>query len=617
MIPSNDFAGHTLDSLKQRSIKILRDVFGHNEFRHDQSKVIQHVLNGNDCLVIMPTGGGKSVCYQIPALMLDGLTIVVSPLIALMNDQVNALNLLGVKAAAINSGMTHNDIRDVYDLLKAGQIDLLYVSPEKILAGNFIYFLHNIKPALFAIDEAHCVSVWGNDFRPDYVALKIIKEQFKDIPVIALTATADATTQEDIKKQLQLRDAQTFLSSFERQNITITAETGKDRMSKIEVFLDNHINESGIIYCLSRKSTEKVSQKLESRGLKAAYYHAGMESTEREIIQRRFQNDEIQIICATIAFGMGIDKPNIRWVIHYNMPKNLEGFYQEIGRAGRDGMQAYSLLFYSWGDIIKLRSFVEDSQADESFKKIQLAKLKRMWEFASCTNCRTDFILNYFGEYLNRQCGHCDNCLNPPEAFDGSKYTKMAISAIVRSNQSINLNLLIDLLRGSGKSELKKMGLDQIKTFGVGREVPASHWLNYLTQMINQGILRVDFKDYSKIKLTSLARSVLDNKIQVTLSKIIAKPNPSSGSKSSGSHKVNISKDINDYDEIIFQKLRTWRAQMANKQKLPAYIILHDKSLKHIAATTPQNEQELLAIDGIGQQKLDKYGSEILDILQS
>ena len=597
--------------MDDRTTQILKETFGYSQFRHNQKEIIDNVLAGNDSLVIMPTGGGKSLCYQIPALSLHGITIVVSPLIALMNDQVNALVQLGIKAAALHSNIGPNETREIYDALEDKSLQLLYVSPEKILSGNFLYFLNTIDISLFAIDEAHCVSVWGNDFRPDYVALKVLKERYKHIPLIALTATADKTTQADILKQLMIVDAKIFLSSFERKNIAVQSRNGQDRINQIDQFIQQRPNASGIIYCLSRKNTESIAQKLKDRGLNTAYYHAGMDGEERMIIQRRFQDDDIQIICATIAFGMGIDKPNIRWVIHYNMPKNIEGYYQEIGRAGRDGQDSDALLFYSWGDMINLQSFIDDSDANPSFKQVQTAKLQRMWQYATSENCRTNFILNYFGEFRKNDCGHCDNCLHPPNIIDGNDYAKMAISAIIRCQQNLSMNLLIDVLRGSFKQEITRMGLDKIKTFGVGRIVPYTHWMSYITQMVNKGILQIDFGDYSKLKVTPLSKDVLDNKYHVEL----AEYKTAEKSKPKPKIKVEILED--DIDTQMYNKLRSWRSQLARHKNIPAYIILHDKALRQIAAHRPSTENELLNIDGIGKQKLSSYGKEILEITQS
>ena len=588
----------------------LESIFGYKNFRLEQEKVINRVLDGEDSLVIMPTGGGKSLCYQIPAIVSDGLTIVVSPLIALMNDQVSALKELGVEAATLNSSVNQGELNEIFSKMRDGKLKLLYVSPERLMGGDFVNYLKNFTISLFAIDEAHCVSVWGNDFRPEYIQLKALKENFPKVPVVALTATADSTTQADILKQLGLNKAKIFLSSFERKNISVEARPGLKRIEQIIEFVKHEKDKAGIVYCLSRKSCESVAGKLQAKGIKASYYHAGMNSEDRNRIQRNFQNDEVQIVCATIAFGMGIDKPNIRWVIHYNMPKNIEGYYQEIGRAGRDGDPAKAMLFSSWGDFINLKKFVDEGEAEETFKKVQRAKLERMWQYANAVNCRTNFVLNYFGEYRAEGCGHCDNCLHPPKIFDGSTYAKMALSGVLRSKESISSSLLIDMLRGSHRSEISNRGLDRLKTFGVGRQVPQAHWNHYLTQMVNQGILKIDFADYSKVKTTPLSEKVLYENLAVPLAEF-------EGYKKAKAPKIEkLPVDIANMDKDLFSRLKTWRNNLAKEKNVPAYVILSNKTLQYIAAELPTNDAQLLEINGIGQKKLDSFGEEILALVK-
>ena len=595
--------------MKSKIQQALETVFGYKEFRLEQEKVINRVLERKDSLVIMPTGGGKSLCYQIPAIVSEGLTIVVSPLIALMNDQVAALKELGVEADTLNSSVSQAELGEIYQKMRDGVLKLLYVSPERLMAGDFLNYLANFNISLFAIDEAHCVSVWGNDFRPEYIQLNALKEACAHVPIVALTATADSTTQSDIVKQLALDDAEIFLSSFERKNISVEARSGLKRIEQIIEFVKQEKDNAGIIYCLSRKSCESVAAKLKAKGINASYYHAGMNGEDRSRIQRNFQNDEVQIICATIAFGMGIDKPNIRWVIHYNMPKNIEGYYQEIGRAGRDGDPAKAMLFSSWGDFINLKKFIDEGEAEDTFKKVQRAKLDRMWQYASAVNCRTNFVLNYFGEYRAEGCGHCDNCINPPKIFDGSTYAKMAISGVLRANQSLSSSLLMDLLRGSARSDLIQRGLDKLKTFGVGRAVPLAHWNHYLTQMINQGVLMLDFADYSRLKTTPLSEKVLYENLEVPLSEF-------EGFKKAKPPKIEkLPVDISSMDQDLFQRLKTWRNNLAKEKNVPAYVILSNKSLQYIAAELPSNEQQLLEINGIGQKKLESFGKEILALV--
>ena len=591
--------------------KILQDIYGYNSFRLEQRKIIEHILDGQDALVIMPTGGGKSLCYQIPALAQDGIAIVVSPLIALMNDQVNALKALGVNAHTIHSNISIDEKETIFREIENDETKLLYVSPEKMLSPNFISFLKTKSLSLIAIDEAHCVSVWGNDFRPDYVALKILKASFPATPLVALTATADASTQEDIKKQLQFPTAKTFISSFERDNITVESRPGQQRIQQIINWVQQRKGQAGIIYCLSRKSTESVADKLNAQGFNAANYHAGMDSAVRDKVQKDFTDDKIDIVCATIAFGMGIDKPNIRYVVHYSMPKNIEAYYQEIGRAGRDGEPSEALLFYSWGDFLNLQKFITESPSKDLFKKLQSAKLERMWAYANSKNCRTNFVLNYFGEYKNEPCDHCDNCKNPPKFIDGTTYAKMLISGIIRTHQKLNMSLLIDMLRGSYRQEVVQLGLDKIKTYGVGREVPQQHWTQYVTQLINQGIVQLDFSDASRLKLTPLSDQVLKNEMTIQLAEY-EKFDPKNQKK------VKIDKieiDLSDMDNLLFKRLKVWRAKVAKEKNYPAYVVLKDKSLKQIAAMKPKDKTELIRVEGIGKQKLEDYGGDILKIL--
>lgn len=594
----------------QESLQILNDIFGYSSFRDRQGDIIQSVVDGNDNLVIMPTGGGKSLCYQIPALVRDGLAIVVSPLIALMNDQVAALKQLDIAADALHSNIDEETKRRIHSDIAEGKLKMLYISPEGLLVGRFLEYLKNNNVSLFAIDEAHCVSVWGNDFRPEYVKLSRLKETFPDIPIVALTATADHATQSDIITQLKLNEPKQFLSSFERTNIKTVVNSGLKRIQQISNFLLSHQGEAGIVYCLSRKSTEKVSNDLRAQGYKVRAYHARLSADEREEVQHEFQSDEIQIVCATIAFGMGIDKPNIRWVIHYNMPKNIESYYQEIGRGGRDGKPAESLLFHSWGDYVSLKRFIDEGEATEQFKIVQSAKLERMWEFATAASCRTNLVLSYFGEYRNTKCDHCDNCLNPPELFDGTKYVQMALSAVIRSQESVSLNLLIDVLRGSNRTEVRNSGLDKIKTFGIGRDVPFLDWKHYVTQMINQGLVSIDFTDRSKLKSTPLSNPILKGESTIMLSKFI--PNDKKP-------KVKVPKlsiDVGNADQDLLAALKAWRLGLAKSQKVPAYVIMNNKALDQISSVLPSNSSELLAVDGVGRVKLMKYGDAVLKIVK-
>lgn len=589
---------------------ILLDVFGYHAFRGQQEEVIQHTMNGQDCLVIMPTGGGKSLCFQIPALLSEGLTLVISPLIALMDDQVQALQQNGLMAAALHSNLSNDAAHQLETDLLASKIKLLYISPERLMSENTQQLLGSLNISRVAIDEAHCVSIWGNDFRPEYVKISYLRDRLPDVPFIALTATADKATQLDIVERLHLKNAKTFLSSFERTNLFIENKEGLKRMEKILSFVTRRSGQAGIIYCLSKKSTESTAEKLKAKGFKADYYHAGRSPEDRKRVQNAFQNDDINIICATIAFGMGIDKSNIRYVVHFNMPKNIEAYYQEIGRAGRDGEDSSTLMFYSWADYIQLKQFVDGGHAKQAFKEVQLSKLDRMWEFASGHACRTNMILSYFGEYRNEGCGHCDNCKHPPEHFDGTLLAQKALSAIIRSNENCTINLLIDVLRGSNKQEIKVLGLDAIKTFGAGRDLPAMDWRQYITQMINQGIIMIDYADMGKLKVTPLSQSVLKSEVVIDLVQFKMKDKEIS-------KKVKPKPETIEYDGALFLALKTWRTKKAKSRGIAPYVIFGDRVLKSIAAYRPTSVDELLEVEGIGAYKLKQFGQQILDIVKS
>lgn len=588
--------------------QVLKNTFGYSTFRSQQEAIIQSILDKKDTLVIMPTGGGKSLCYQIPAIVSEGICIVISPLIALMEDQVNSLRQNGVKAAGLHSGISKEEQEDIFRLINMQQLDLLYVSPERTGSERFFNFLKTLNISFIAVDESHCVSIWGNDFRPDYLHLKKFKEYLPNIPIIALTATADESTREDIAAQLHLNEPQVFVDSFERTNIHISTLPAHGRINVINDFIFDHPGEAGIIYCLSRKNTESIAEKLQAKGFKAAYYHAGMHTLDRQRIQQQFQNDEIDVICATIAFGMGIDKPNIRFVFHYNMPKNIESYYQEIGRAGRDGLESNAILFSNYNDYTQLKQFIDDSPAKSDFKRVQYAKLERMWEFVSNYSCQTNFILNYFGEYKSEGCGHCDNCLKPPATFDGTRETQMALSGIYRMQEKENMEMLIDVLRGSGKKGIYEKGYQNIKTYGVGRNYTYLDWKSYLVQMINQGYIKLDFKDHSRLKLTPQSKEVLFESKKVSLVRF---------EKSKASKKVVNKKTLPEHiDDGLYEILRKWRAKKASELGIPAYSVLQNKSLESLSDQKPIYESKLMDIYGIGQAKVTKYGKEIIGIIK-
>jgi len=592
--------------------KILKDIWGFTAFRKDQEQVIDHVIGGSDTLVIMPTGGGKSLCYQLPALLLPGLTIVVSPLIALMNDQVQALKLSGVKVGALHSNLTSKELNEVENALMTKNLKILYVSPERANTQSFQILLSRLEVSLVAIDEAHCVSIWGNDFRPDYVTLHNLRDALPTVPFIALTATADHATQKDICDQLHLKEALTYLSSFERHNINTQSRPAENRVKQIASFLSFNKDQSGIIYCLSRAETEKLSEKYANLGYKCGYYHAGMSAEQRSKVQRDFQDDKLDFICATIAFGMGIDKSNIRWIIHYSMPKNLEGYYQEIGRAGRDGKPAKALLFYSWGDYLMLKRFIDESPSNDTFKSVQYAKLERMWEYSSANECRTNIVLSYFGEYRTKPCGHCDNCTSPPKSIDGTLIAQKALSAVKRCGNGISLNLLIDVLRGSNRAEVFDLGYHRIKTFGAGKDISFINWKIYITQLINHGLLQVDYSDSFKLKSTPLADAVLFEKKYVPLVNLQV---DSIGTKKSEPRLKSRTKSETINEELM-SSLIDWRITTAQQQNIAAHTIFSDAVFENIVKKKPLTWEDLRHIEGMGVTKMKVYGREILGVIQ-
>lgn len=590
------------------ALSVLKEYFGYDEFRPLQRNIIQSILDKKDTLVLMPTGGGKSICFQVPALLSEGLCIVISPLISLMKDQVDALRINGIGAAYLNSSQTFEEEEEVIEQCINGDIKLLYLSPEKLKSSIPMLGRFNIQ--LLAIDEAHCISSWGHDFRPEYTQLNILKDRFPEVPIVALTATADRVTRKDIIKQLNLRKPAVFIASFDRPNLSLTVKTGfKTRQKDQEIiqFIHSRPNQSGIIYCLSRKITEELAEKLREHQVNAAAYHAGMSADDRNETQEDFINDRVQVVCATVAFGMGIDKSNVRWVIHYNLPKNIEGYYQEIGRAGRDGLISDTILYYSLADIVLLTQFAEQSQQRE----LNLEKLKRIQQYAEADICRRKILINYFGENLEDNCGNCDVCQNPRKHFDGTLLVQKALSALLRMNESVGITLLIDVLRGSHKAEVLEKGYDKIKTYGAGSDLSFSHWQQFIMQMLNLGIIEMAYDEGFSLKTTELGKEILFGKKTANL----VYPVVREVKKTAVIPLDDVTPVVETSDDKLFEALRRLRREFAEKEKVPAYSIFTDASLRQMVNEKPQTENALLSISGIGQRKLEKYGSQFIDLI--
>jgi len=575
----------------------LKEYFGYDQFRPLQEEIIHSIFEGNDNLVIMPTGGGKSICFQLPAILLEGITIVISPLIALMKDQVDGLTTNGIAAAYINSSQSESEQQEIYAKIAANEIKLLYTAPESLSYLEHIFASQTIS--LIAIDEAHCISSWGHDFRPAYTNLGYLKNRFPDIPVIALTATADKATREDIANQLNIPNAIQHIASFDRKNIKLEVRPANDRVTQIINFIQDRPNESGIIYCLSRKATETVAEKLQAANVNAMAYHAGIAHTIRSQIQEDFINDACQVICATIAFGMGIDKSNVRWVIHYNLPKNIEGYYQEIGRAGRDGLPSNTLLFHSYADVIQLQKFAQNSRNVD----VQLAKLERMKEYADALSCRRKILLSYFGELISEDCGNCDVCENPPQFFDGTIIAQKALSTVARLDGQEPIGTVIDVLRGAQNSTIFEKGYENVKTYGIAKEIAWLDWKQYLTQLINQGYLEIAFHENNKLKLTQFAKDVLFKGEKVDLANLVEVK------KEQEKQKVKTPKASKN---SLFERLRQLRLTIAHEEEVPAYQIFNDATLKEMEAERPMSDEEFIQINGVGRSYGHKFIKEII-----
>ena len=599
-------------------LQTLKTYFGYDSFRPLQEDIIRHLMDRKDALVLMPTGGGKSICYQLPALLSEGTAVVVSPLISLMKDQVETLCANGIAAGALNSNNDETENASLRRACMEGKLKLLYISPEKLLA-EANYLLRDMHISLFAIDEAHCISQWGHDFRPEYTQMGILHQLFPQVPIIALTATADKITREDIIKQLHLNQPRIFISSFDRPNLSLTVKRGYQQKEKSKAILDfiaRHPGESGIIYCMSRSKTESVAQMLQKHGIRSAVYHAGLSPARRDEAQDDFINDRVQAVCATIAFGMGIDKSNVRWVIHYNLPKSIESFYQEIGRAGRDGMPSDTLLFYSLADLILLTKFATDSGQ----QSINLEKLQRMQQYAEADICRRRILLSYFGENTTCDCGNCDVCKNPPERFDGTIIVQKALSAIARSEQQIGTGILVDILRGNMSSEVTERGYHRLKTFGAGREVPARDWHDYLLQMLQLGYFEIAYNENNHLKITQSGTDVLFGRARALL--VTIRREEAVQATRGRKRKATVpTKELplglpNKESGELFEALRTLRKRLADQEALPAYIVLSDKVLHLLSTSRPTTIEDFGNISGIGEYKKKKYGKEFVDLIR-
>lgn len=600
-----------MEALKQ----ILKSYFGYDSFRPMQEEIIKNVIQKKDSLVLMPTGGGKSICFQLPALMLEGTAVVISPLISLMKDQVEALRANGIMAATLNSGNDEATDRVIREQCKQGKIKLLYISPERFMT-EIVWIGQIVKVSLFAIDEAHCISQWGHDFRPEYVHLGVLHERFADVPIIALTATADKTTKADIIDKLNLRDPQIFVSSFDRPNLSLDVRRGyssKEKFNTIMDIIEKHPYESGIIYCLSRKETERLADKLRHEGVAVGAYHAGLSMEERNSIQEDFIKDKIDVVVATVAFGMGIDKSNVRFVIHNNLPKSIESFYQEIGRGGRDGLPTETVLFYNIRDLITLRSFADESGQSE----LNNEKLNRMQEYAEAQVCRRRILLNYFGEVSDHDCGNCDVCNNPPQHFDGTIIVKKALSAIMRTKQHVGFTTTIDILRGTMSADVAANRYDLLKTFGVGHDVPARDWRDYLLQMLQMGFIEIAYTEDKHLKITELGREALFGDKKVELAMIRREDRRKKKIKQEQQElPMQYSNAGKTEDPELFRVLRKLRQNIAEENNWPAYVVMSDKTLHALATEKPTTLNAFSNIYGIGEYKLKTYGKRFVDVIK-
>ncbi|RSD32196.1 ATP-dependent DNA helicase RecQ [Vibrio pectenicida] len=587
--------------------KVLEDVFGYKSFRDGQREVIDAAAADQDCIVIMPTGGGKSLCYQIPALVREGLTLVISPLISLMKDQVDQLKANGVVAECINSTMPREELINVYNRMQSGELKLVYASPERVLMRDFVERLGALSLSMIAVDEAHCISQWGHDFRPEYALLGQLKQQFPDVPFMALTATADEATRNDITHRLQLQEPHIYLGSFDRPNIRYTLIEKHKPISQIIRFVAGQKNQCGIIYCGSRKKVEMVTEKLCNNHVRAASYHAGLDTDERAYVQEAFQRDDIQIVVATVAFGMGINKPNVRFVVHFDIPRNIESYYQETGRAGRDGLPAEAMMLYDPADMSWLRRML-DEKDEGSQKQVESHKLNAMSAFAEAQTCRRQVLLNYFGEYSDMPCGNCDICLDPPKHFDATEQARKAISCAYRVNQNFGISYVVEVLRGMQNIRIRENGHDKLSTYGIGRENSHDYWVSIIRQLIHKGMLSQNITRNSTLQLTEEARPLLRGDMNLEL----AVPRLDTAARTAKSEKLT----SKNYDKKLFAKLRKLRKSIADEDGLPPYVVFSDATLIDMAEILPTSYGEMLAVNGVGQRKLEKYADPFLDLIQ-